>query len=85
MEIKKNKYSDKFEFMLRINDNIVCQRYFNIRGYNNKAKDSMELKWDLEEMVKSIQSYLKGQSEEFLWATYNPYSPNNSVVRKEKK
>ena len=42
MERTKNKYTDKFEFILRINDNIICQRYFNIRGYNNRAKESME-------------------------------------------
>ena len=74
MERKVSKYSDKFEFILRINENIVCQRYFNIRGYNNTAKDSMDLKWELEE-----------KSEDFLWVNYNPYRLKNSVVRDEKK
>ena len=85
MERKVSKYSDKFEFILRINENIVCQRYFNIRGYNNTAKDSMDLKWELEEIVSKIQSYLKEKSEDFLWVNYNPYRMKNSVVREEKK
>jgi|TARA_R110001583_G_scaffold4356_10_gene25358 hypothetical protein len=85
MERKVSKYSDKFEFILRINENIVCQRYFNIRGYNNTAKDSMDLKWELEEIVSKIQSYLKEKSEDFLWVNYNPYRTKNSVVREEKK
>ena len=85
MEKKISKYSDKFEFILRINENIVCQRYFNIRGYNNTAKDSMDLKWELEEIVSKIQSYLKEKSEDFLWVNYNPYRTKNSVVREEKK
>ena len=85
MERVKNKYTDKFEFILRINGNIVCQRYFNIRGYNNTAKDSMDLRWELNEIVSRIQSYLRDKSEDFLWANYNPYSTKNSVVREEKK
>jgi len=85
MQKKVSKYSDKFEFILRINENIVCQRYFNIRGYNNTAKDSMDLKWELEEVVSKIQSYLKEKSEDFLWVNYNPYRMKNSVVREEKK
>ena len=85
MERKVSKYSDKFEFILRINENIVCQRYFNIRGYNNTAKDSMDLKWELEDIISTIQSYLKEKSEDFLWVNYNPYRIKNSVVREEKK
>jgi|TARA_R110000824_G_scaffold298115_2_gene486373 hypothetical protein len=85
MEKARSKYTDKFEFILRINDHIVCQRYFNIRGYSNTAKDSMDLKWELNEIVSTIQSYLRDKSEDFLWTNYNPYSSKNSVVREEKK
>jgi hypothetical protein len=81
MERAKNKYTDKFEFILRINGNIICQRYFNIRGYNNKAKDSMDIRWDLGDIVDTIQSYLRKQTEEFLWLNYNPYTSKNSVVK----
>jgi hypothetical protein len=35
--------STKMEFLLTLNDNIVVQRFFNVRGYNPKAKNSMEL------------------------------------------
>jgi hypothetical protein len=85
MEKAKNKYTDKFEFILRINDNIICQRYFNIRGYNNRAKDSIDLRWDLGEIVNTIQSYLKEKTEDFLWLNYNPYSLKNSVVKEVEK
>jgi|TARA_R110000787_G_scaffold237695_2_gene344027 hypothetical protein len=85
MERAKNKYTDKFEFILRINGNIICQRYFNIRGYNNKAKDSMDIRWDLGDIVDTIQSYLRKQTEEFLWLNYNPYTSKNSVVKEVDK
>ena len=58
MERASNKYTDKFEFILRINENIVCQRYFNIRGYNESSKNSMELRWELSDIVDTIQTYL---------------------------
>ena len=35
--------STKMEFLLTLNDNIVVQRFFNVRGYNPKAKNSTEL------------------------------------------
>lgn len=85
MERAKNKYTDKFEFILRINGNIICQRYFNIRGYNDKVKDSMNIRWDLGDIVDTIQSYLKRQTEEFLWLNYNPYTSKNSVVKEVDK
>ena len=31
------------EFLITLNNNIVIQRYFNVRGYNPTARASMEL------------------------------------------
>lgn len=33
----------KMEFLITLNNNIVIQRYFNVRGYNPKARASIEL------------------------------------------
>ena len=33
----------KLEFLLTLNDNIVVQRFFNVKGFNPKAKNSLEL------------------------------------------
>ena len=33
----------KLEFLLKLNENIVVQRYFNVRGYNPNARKSLEL------------------------------------------
>jgi hypothetical protein len=35
--------STKMEFLLTLNENIVVQRFFNVRGYNPKAKNSVDL------------------------------------------
>lgn len=33
----------KMEFLLTLNDNIVVQRYYNVRNYNPKTRGSVEL------------------------------------------
>lgn len=84
--MKKNTSfsNQKFEFLLKINNNIICQRYFSIDGYNYKALRSEELK----ELVDSlcgmnngsfgecgiIPKYLKDKSVDYLWDRYDPYS-----------
>jgi hypothetical protein len=54
----KEQEMTKIEFTLSLNDNIVVQRFFNVKGYNPKSKDSLELY----EYVK----YLKDDLEYFL-------------------
>ena len=44
----------KMEFLLTLNDNIVVQRFFNVRRYNPKAHRSNELR----EYFKQIQDVL---------------------------
>ena len=39
----KDQDVTKVEFILMCNDNIVVQRFFNVKGYNPKAKNSLEL------------------------------------------
>ena len=45
MKIKNDNLKDitKFEFLLTIDDNIICQRYFNVRNYNPKTRDSIDV------------------------------------------
>jgi hypothetical protein len=44
----------KMEFLLTLNDNIIVQRFFNVRGFNPKAKNS----YDLYEFMRSIKDSL---------------------------
>ena len=52
----KEQDSTKMEFLLTLNDNIVVQRFFNVRGYNPKAKNSMEL-YDFVKRLKDELEY----------------------------
>ena len=49
--MKKNQDNiQKCEFLLKLNDNIVCQRYFTVRKFNEYATNSI----DLHELVTHI-------------------------------
>jgi len=49
----------KMEFLLTLNDNIVVQRFFNVRGYNPKAKNSLELYGFIKALKEDLQYHLK--------------------------
>lgn len=49
----------KMEFLLTLNDNIVVQRYYNVRNYNPKARGSVELYHLLREIDQTLSEDLK--------------------------
>ena len=55
----KEQDSTKMEFLLTLNDNIVVQRYFNVRGYNPNAKNSIEFYNLINEIKDDLQYHLK--------------------------
>jgi hypothetical protein len=80
----RNYGSKKFEFLLLINGNIVCQRYFNVREFNHDVLNSYDLKNCVDKCVDLIngesyeyeiapESTFKGKTWNYLWSGYNPY------------
>ena len=55
----KEQDSTKMEFLLTLNENIVVQRFFNVRGFNPKAKNSLELYEFMKSLKEELQYYLK--------------------------
>lgn len=55
----KEQDSTKMEFLLTLNDNIVVQRFFNVRGFNPKAKNSIELYEAVSHIKDQLQYHLK--------------------------
>lgn len=76
----------RFEFILYINNNIICQRYFNIKDFNDDAyqNGSFEIKELMDRLTGMnngqfgtmgiIPNFLKERSKDFTWANYNPYA-----------
>ena len=55
----KEQDSTKMEFLLTLNDNIVVQRFFNVKGYNPRAKNSLELYEFIKSLSEELHYYLK--------------------------
>ena len=66
-----------YEFYLGINDNIVCQRYFQLKGFNERSLHSIELKELIDELTRIIQKDLENKTREYLYSHYNPYDKQN--------
>ena len=56
---KENNEITKMEFLLTLNDNIIVQRYFNVKGFNENAKNSVELYNTVSEVYDKIHNDLK--------------------------
>lgn len=88
----KKVEEQRFEFILYINDHIICQRYFNIRDYNEDSVKSLEMKDLMDNIVGMnngdfgslgiIPRYLKNKSVDYLWDNYNPYMPQKEETVK---
>ena len=72
----------RFEFVLYINNHIICQRYFNIRDFDenvmkNNMKDLLDrltgMSNDEIGSLGLIPNRLKEKSIDYLWNNYNPY------------
>jgi hypothetical protein len=54
----KDQESVKLEFLMMVNDNIIVQRFFNVREFNEKAKYSLELYELIRDFKDDIQTQL---------------------------
>jgi len=57
--MKEQQDSTKLEFLLTLNDNIIVQRFFNVRRFNPKAKNSLELYSFMKSIKESLSYDLK--------------------------
>ena len=55
----REQESTKMVFLLTLNDNIVGQRFFNVRGYNPNSKNSSELYSYVKSLQDELEYYLK--------------------------
>lgn len=51
----KEQDAIKLEFLLTLNDIIIVQRFFNVKGFNPRTKNS----WELHELISGIKQELE--------------------------
>jgi hypothetical protein len=69
----------KFEFILTLDGNIICQRYFNVKDHNPTARKSMDLHYYVKNICEEISEDLKIKSSDYLCENQN-YILNSDVV-----
>jgi len=52
----------KMEFLLTLNDNIIVQRYYNVKGYNPDTKNSIDLNDVVYDIYQKIHNNLKSKT-----------------------
>jgi hypothetical protein len=61
-----NQDAIKFEFLLTLGKNIVCQRFFNVREHNPQARRSMDLHEYLKDICEEISHDLKSKTLDYM-------------------
>lgn len=70
---------NKFEFLLTLDNNIICQRFFNVKDYNPESRCSMDLHYLVKEICEEIEHDLKIKSSNYLVENQS-YILNNTNV-----
>jgi hypothetical protein len=69
MKIKMENVQ-KCEFLLTLGENIVCQRYFTVRNFNNNATNSLDLHWAISNISDDMETRLKYKTSILLDSYY---------------
>ena len=78
----------KFEFLLTLEGNIICQRFFNVKDHVPQSRRSMDLHYYLKNICEEISEDLKIKSSNYLCENQNFILNSESVedsVEEEKE
>jgi len=70
----------KLEFLMMVNDNIIVQRYFNVRDYNPEAKYSSELYEFILEFKNTLMYRLKMKTVDYMLENSYEIHSNPSIL-----
>jgi hypothetical protein len=70
----------KMEFLLTLNDNIVVQRYYNVREYNPRARKSIDIIRTVDEISENLIDVLKEKTLVYMLDNYNQISLDPSIL-----
>jgi len=70
----------KLEFLMMVNDNIIVQRYFNVRDYNSDARNSVDFKEYMDELLEKLNHQLKMKAVTYLLENQYDIMNNPSIL-----
>lgn len=78
--MKEQNEVTKLEFIMNINDNIIVQRFFNVREYNNLAKNSIELYDLINEFKRQLETQLRIKTATYMMDNVYEIMNNPSIL-----
>lgn len=77
----KEKEQDltKFEFLLTLEGNIICQRYFNVKDYNPNALRSLDIYEYIKNISEEISDDLKIKTSDYLCENHDYFMDSENV------
>ena len=70
----------KLEFLMMVNDNIIVQRYFNVRDYNPDARYSSDLYEFIKEFKETLIYRLKMKTVDYMLENSYEIQGNPSIL-----
>ena len=75
----KTDNTQKCEFVITLGKNIVCQRFFSVRNFNNNSAFSLDLHETMSDIINDMKDRLK-QKTLFLLDSNFRENPNQQVI-----
>ena len=70
----------KLEFLMMVNENIIVQRFFNVRDYNSDAKNSIDFKEFMDDLIDHLQHHLKMKAVTYLLENQYEITANPNIL-----
>jgi hypothetical protein len=80
MREQREQDSTKLEFLMMVNDNIIVQRFFNVRDFNPNAKYSTDLYDYISEFKDMFIEQLKMKTVDYMLENYYEIQNNPSIL-----
>lgn len=76
---EKDQDLTKFEFLLTLEGNIICQRFFNVKDYNPDAIRSMDIYEYIKNISEEISDDLKIKTSDYLCENHDYFTDSENV------
>lgn len=71
----------KMEFLLTLNNIIIVQRFYNVKGYNPSAKNSLELYEFIRDVKDDLELDLKNRTINYMIDNINQIMEDENVLK----
>jgi hypothetical protein len=78
--MKEQSEATKLEFLMTVNNNIIVQRFFNVRGYNPDAKNSLDLYEFITDFSDTVKEQLKTKTCDYMLEHINEIMVNPEIL-----